>query len=111
MWRLTLPPLAATALVTFALTLAACGGSERATGPGTGTLIVTTSTTGDDLDPAGYTVSLDGGQGIALGLNGTDTMRDVPAASHDVKLDGVQSNCSAPGRGGIGHFGLPLHIP
>src|SRR5205085_906381 len=47
-------PSGGTATASFTVTCAATGG-------GNGTLAVTTSTTGSDLDPDGYTVTLDGG--------------------------------------------------
>src|SRR6185295_2286334 len=49
-------------------------------GPTTGNLTATTSTTGSDQDPDGYTVSVDGGAGQAIGVNGSVTFSNLSAA-------------------------------
>ena len=72
----------------------ACGGSES-TGPSTGSVQVTASTTGTDLDPDGYTVAVDGGAGQSLPVNGTVTFSQLSAGSHQVALSGVATNCTA----------------
>ena len=60
----------------------------------TGTLVVATSTTGSDLDPDGYLVSVDGGPGQPIGVNGTLNVPNLTAGSHTVSLSGVASNCT-----------------
>ena len=62
-------------------------------------IAVTVSTTGAniDLDPDGYTLSVDGGSGQAVGVNATVTIADLPTGNHLVRLDGVASNCSVAG--------------
>ena len=66
--------------------------------PTTGDLTVTTSTTGTDLDPDGYTVSLDGTTSQPIPSNSSGvTFASVPAGSHSVTLSGVASNCSVSG--------------
>jgi PKD domain len=67
--------------------------------PTTGSLIVTTSTTGADLDPDGYTVTVDGttSQSIATNNSGGVTFANLSAASHTVALSGVASNCTVSG--------------
>ena len=62
----------------------------------TGSLNVTTSTTGSNL-PSGYTVSVDGGASQSIGANATVTFADLPAGSHTVVLSGVPSNCTVSG--------------
>jgi len=66
-------------------------------GPGSGTLTVNTGTTGSNLDPDGYTVTVDGtsSQPIAT-TNGSATFT-VPAGAHPVALSGVASNCAVSG--------------
>lgn len=62
-----------------------------------GTLVVEANTTGSDLDPDGYLVSVDG---VALGTvatNGTSTFGDIPAGDHTVELSGVAENCTVDG--------------
>jgi hypothetical protein len=66
--------------------------------PTTGTLTVTTSTTGSDLDPDGYTVTVDGTNSQAIGDNSNGvTFPGLSAASHTVELTGVASNCTVSG--------------
>jgi hypothetical protein len=66
-------------------------------GPTTGDLTATTSTTGSNQDPDGYTVSVDGGAGQAIGINGSVTFNGLSAANHSVALTGVASNCTVSG--------------
>src|SRR2546423_2140159 len=69
------------------------------TGPTTGSLSVTTATSGasGDLDPDGYTVTLDGAAGRAIGDNETTTFSGLAPGSHMVVLSGVAANCSVSG--------------
>lgn len=62
--------------------------------PSVGDLAVSTTTTGSTLDPDGYTVTLDGGSGQAIAINGSVTYDDLPTGSHNVVLTGVASNCT-----------------
>ena len=63
----------------------------------TGSVQVTTVTTGADFDPDGYTVLLDNGQLRPLGDNGTALMEGVSAGDHSVLLFGAVGNCSLAG--------------
>ncbi|PYP61567.1 MAG: hypothetical protein DMD37_13155, partial [Gemmatimonadetes bacterium] len=63
----------------------------------TGDLTVTTNTTGQSLDPNGYTVSVDGGAGQAIGINGSATFTGLSAANHTVTLGDVAANCTVSG--------------
>jgi len=66
----------------------------------TGTLTVTASTTGSNLDPDGYTVTLDGNASTSQPLatnGGTATFNAVAAGSHSVALSGVATNCAVSG--------------
>src|SRR5438093_312662 len=69
--------------------------------PGTaqapGNLTVSTSTTGSNLDPDGYTVAVDGGPGQAIGINGSLSFTNLAAGSHSVTLSGVAANCTVSG--------------
>jgi len=65
--------------------------------PLTGNLAITASTTGGDLDPDGYTVSVDGGPGQALPTNGSVGFSDVTAGDRSVLLSGIAPNCSVTG--------------
>jgi hypothetical protein len=61
--------------------------------PTTGTLQVTTSTTGVSPDADGYSVSTDGGTGQPIGVNESITIRDLTPGSHNVGLSGISANC------------------
>src|SRR5213079_1104990 len=63
----------------------------------TGTLNVTTSTSGTSQDPDGYAFAVDGGTPQAIGLNQTIPLTGVTAASHTVVLSGVAGNCTVTG--------------
>jgi TolB protein len=68
-----------------------------------GALRITTTTTGVDLPPNGYFVSVNAvqaivpGQAIGLGINGVTTVTGLPAANYLVTLVGVQPNCDPGG--------------
>src|ERR1051325_2256588 len=61
--------------------------------PATGSLTVTTTTTGSNL-PAGYTVTLDTGQSGTIGANDRVTATEIPTGDHTVTLSGVPGNCT-----------------
>lgn len=77
-------PFAATGTATFTVNCAAR----------TGTLDVTTATTGDDLDPDGYTITVDGTQSRSIGINATVTFTGLTEGDHAVQLTGVINNCT-----------------
>jgi hypothetical protein len=59
----------------------------------TGSLTVTTTTTGSNL-PAGYTLSLENGQSGTIGSNASVTATGIPTGNHTVTLGGVPGNCT-----------------
>jgi Tol biopolymer transport system component len=61
--------------------------------PPPGAIRVTSATTGVDLDPDGYSVSVDGGAGVPIGANGAITISGLQPGAHTVRLDGVAANC------------------
>src|SRR5213078_4089542 len=65
--------------------------------PGLATLAVSTSTSGSDLDPDGYTVTVDGGTSQSIGTNGVATFIGLAAGDHTVLLSGVARNCTVSG--------------
>lgn len=65
--------------------------------PASGSLNVTTTTSGSSLDPDGYTVTLDGGNARAISINGTTTYTNLSASNHSVSLSGVAANCIVSG--------------
>src|SRR5256714_753877 len=66
--------------------------------PPTGSLAVTTSSSGGTLDPDGYTFTVDGGASQAIGINETITLTGVNTRRHTVVLSGIASNCTVSGR-------------
>jgi len=85
-----LVPLGGSAQVAFTINC-------TSTGPTTGNLTVSTSTTGSNIDPDGYTVTVDGGASQAIGATGSVTFSGLAAGSHSVALSGVAGNCTVSG--------------
>ena len=75
------------------------GGGGPPPPPTSGNLKVTTSTTGSNLDPDGYTVTVDGTSSRPITINNSTgvTFTGLAAGSHDVVLSGVAANCSVSG--------------
>jgi hypothetical protein len=66
--------------------------------PTTGDLSIGAATTGESLDPDGYTVTVDGADPRSLPINGGSvTYTGLSAGSHSVALSGVASNCTVNG--------------
>src|SRR5439155_23636310 len=84
-------PVGGTVSTTFSISCAP-------TGPTTGSLSVTTATSGanGDLDPDGYTVTVDG-TGRAIGDNASTTFDGLAPGNHSVVLSGVAGNCTVNG--------------
>jgi hypothetical protein len=80
-------PFGGTATTTFAVTCAVRAGD----------LDVTTTTTGNDLDPDGYTVTVDGGPSQAVAVDGTVTFTGLAEGNHSVELTSVAGNCTVSG--------------
>lgn len=79
--------------------LTACGGdSGGSTGPTEGLLEIIVATTGADLDPDGYVLSVDNGAHQPLPTNGADTVASLSPGTHTVTLTGVASNCVPGGK-------------
>lgn len=64
-----------------------------------GSLRVTTTTTGTDLDPDGYVTAVDGGPSQAVAVNGATTIAGVREGQRTVTLSGVAPNCAVVGPG------------
>ena len=84
-------------LVAATLVFIVAAGCNDSTGPSTGAVQVTVTTTGAQLDPNGYSVAVDGGAGQAIPVNGAMTLSRLSAGSHNVLLDGLSSNCATVG--------------
>jgi streptogramin lyase len=81
-----LPPL---------LLFSACG-EDNVSAPATGTVRVTTVTTGDMIDADGYTVSV-GDASEAIATDGTVEFSEVPVGEVTVSLSGLAGNCPVDG--------------
>jgi hypothetical protein len=64
-----------------------------------GSVRVTTTTTGADLDPDGYVATVIGGPSQAIAINGTATIPNVREGQQTVTLSGVAPNCAIAGGG------------
>jgi Tol biopolymer transport system component len=73
-----------------------CSGDDVTT-PTTGSLEITTATSGPDPDPDGYAVAIDGGASAPLGLNATLHAADIEPGGHSVQLSGIAANCTLTG--------------
>ena len=60
-------------------------------------LTVYTSTTGTDLDPDGYTVTVDDTASHSAPSNGSVTFSNLADGTHQVELTGVADNCAVSG--------------
>jgi Tol biopolymer transport system component len=77
-------------------TVTACG-DPSAPNPQVVAVSVKTSGLSTDVDPDGYTLSVDGGQGRQIDVNGKLTLSDLTSGSHLLRLDGLASNCAVGG--------------
>lgn len=78
--------------------LIACSGDEIAA-PTEGTILVTTSTTGSDLDPDGYAVAVDDRPEQGVEIRDTLAISNLSPGEHNVTLTGVTQNCTLGGAG------------
>jgi len=81
----------------FVLAWLMAAGCSDSTGPKTGALQVSVTTTGAELDTNGYSVAIDGGAGRVIPSNGTVTLSGLSAGSHSVLLAGLAPNCAPVG--------------
>jgi galactose oxidase-like protein/Big-like domain-containing protein len=65
--------------------------------PNSGTLQITTVTTGPDPDPDGYRFTVDGGADQPIGANGVTSLTNFASGVHAVLLNAVAGNCSVQG--------------
>ena len=73
-----------------------------APGPTTGTLRITTVTTGPAPDADGYVLSVDGGPDQPIGTSATAVLANISATQHSVQLRGLAPNCSVSGNNPVG---------
>jgi hypothetical protein len=62
-----------------------------------GSVRITTATSGTPTDPDGYSVSADGGQGQLIGTNASLTLAGLAVGAHSIQLAGMAANCHVSG--------------
>jgi hypothetical protein len=73
--------------------LVSCG-DEQISGPTEGTILVAAITSGDDMDPNGYTFSVNNSSPDPIGLLDTVYVPDLEAGNYEVRLTGIADNCA-----------------
>ena len=81
----------ATASLAFEITCSSAAGSIQVT-------TTTSATGGGEIDPDGYSISIDGQPSQAIGLNATLTVDGIADGSHTVALSGIAGNCGVGGQ-------------
>lgn len=79
------------------LSAAACGGGGAEPDAPAGDLQVTAQTTGTDLDPDGYGLSIDGGAAVSITSNGVRMFSGLQVGTHSVSITGIAANCTLVG--------------
>jgi hypothetical protein len=69
-------------------------GDDDPTPSTTGQIGVTTVTTGDDVDADGYTLTVDGAAGSAIGANDQVVIPSLTAGTYSIGLSGIAANCA-----------------
>ncbi len=83
--------------IALAFGIGACD-EATPTGPTVGTVRVTATTSGPNPDTDGYTVSLDGGTGLALASTGGEVFfTNIAPGTGSVELTDVAGNCTVDG--------------
>lgn len=80
------------ALLSMWCSAISCG--RDTTEPVTGGLELSISSTGRDLDPDGYTVTVDAGGPMAVPTNGSVSIPDLAPGIHTITLAGLAGNCT-----------------
>lgn len=82
-----------------ALGMLSCGGGDLTAPqtPTTGSLAITTATSGPQTDADGYAVTIDGGAETAVGANATLRRDNLAPGDHTVQLTGIALSCSVAG--------------
>ncbi|HEX5962332.1 MAG TPA: hypothetical protein VFY42_01305, partial [Gemmatimonadales bacterium] len=78
------------------LALLSCGG-EDLVAPATGSIAITTATTGPEPDADGYVLSVNNGADVVIGANGSHQVKELAAGSHTLRLGGMAANCTVEG--------------
>lgn len=74
-----------------------CGGGDVQAPPTTGSLTITTVTTGTTPDPDGYTLKIDSDPVEVVTANATLHRTEINPGNHTVEIGGVAANCTLSG--------------
>jgi Tol biopolymer transport system component len=74
-----------------------CGGGDVTNPPTTGSLTITTNTSGPEPDADGYAVVINDGAETAIPASGTLHRDNVEPGNHSVRLTGMAANCTVTG--------------
>jgi hypothetical protein len=85
-----------TIVILSTIWLGCAGGGGDITVPQVGTLEITTTTSGQEPDPDGYLVSLDGSEPVAVGSDAILRLTDLSTGAHSLELSGLAGNCTVP---------------
>ncbi|MEP7226270.1 MAG: hypothetical protein ABI785_02835 [Gemmatimonadales bacterium] len=83
-------------LLSLSAVALACSGGDLS-GPTTGSLEVTTTTTGAEVDPDGYIVQVDAEDPQTIGSSSSFRSAGVTPGNHTIRLAGMGSNCALEG--------------
>lgn len=83
-------------LLSLSAVALACSGDDLS-GPTTGSIEVTTATSGAEVDPDGYIVQVDADQPQPIGSSSTFRSASVSPGNHTIRLAGMASNCALAG--------------
>ena len=83
-------------LLSLSAVAPACSGGDLS-GPTTGSLEVTTTTTGAEVDPDGYIVQVDAEDPQPIGSSSSFRSAGVTPGNHNIRLAGMRSNCTLEG--------------
>lgn len=81
----------------LAMLLGACGSGEELASTNLGMLRLATVTEGEPADPDGYSLSIDDGPAVAIGVADTVESPNLPPGDHSVALVGMAVNCRLAG--------------
>jgi hypothetical protein len=93
--RSGLPPLILGLVI---LVLPSCSGDSLVR-PTEGSILISTSTTGSDPDPDGYSVTVDNQPEQAVDTRDTLVINNLDPGDHSVTITGVIQNCAVGGSG------------
>lgn len=73
-----------------------CSGGDI-TGASTGSIEITTVTSGPDPDTDGYLLTIDNGSDLPIGSSATLRQENLQPGTHTVRIAGIAANCTAAG--------------